>query len=147
MAGNALCPFALRPPSVSIKGQLADHNTRHRRGKHIAGKMDIEIQPRKGDERRERDGRIAEAAVRFRQNRRAYDRGQGMTRWERIVCGVSDEQPHAAVQPAGARAGDEVLQAYVAHQHADRQTAEQKKPSAKSPGSTESSMCRKLRTA
>ena len=97
MAGNALCPSALRPPSVSIKGQLADHNTQHRRGKHIAGKMDIEIQPRKGDERRERDGRIAEAAVRFRQNRRADDRGQGMTRWERIVCGVSDEQPHAAV--------------------------------------------------
>ena len=47
----------------------------------IAGKMDIEIPPRKGDERRERDGRIAEAAVRFRQNRRADDRGQGMTRW------------------------------------------------------------------
>lgn len=57
-----------------------------------------------------------------------------MTRWERIVCGVSDEQPHAAVQPAGARAGDEVLQAYVAHQHADRQTAEQKKPSANAHG-------------
>ena len=79
--------------------------------------MDIEIQPRKGDERRERDGRIAEAAVRFRQNRRAYDRGQGMTRWERIVCGVSDEQPHAAVQPAGARAGDEIFQAGITHQH------------------------------
>ena len=76
MAGNALCPSALRPPSVSIKDQLTDHNTQHRRGKHIAGKMDIEIQPRKGDERRERDGRIAEAAVRFRQNRRADVRGQ-----------------------------------------------------------------------
>ena len=143
MAGNALCPSALRPPSVSIKGQLADHNTQHRRGKHIAGKMDIEIQPRKGDERRERDGRIAEAAVRFRQNRRADDRGQGMTRWERIVCGVSDEQPHAAVQPAGARAGDEVLQAYVAHQHADRQTAEQKKPLPAIFFCTQQSVCRR----
>ena len=50
--------------------------------------------------------------------------------------------PHAAVQPAGARAGDEVLQAYVAHQHADRQTAEQKKPLPAIFFCTQQSVCR-----
>ena len=40
-----------------------------------------------------------------------------MPRGERIVRGIGDQQLHAAVQPAGARAGDEIFQAGITHQH------------------------------
>lgn len=40
-----------------------------------------------------------------------------MARGERIVRGIGNQQLHAAVQPAGARAGDEIFQAGITHQH------------------------------
>ena len=134
-------------PPLPIQHQQPDSHAQYRTAQDITGKMHVQVQAGERDEHCQRDGRPAKPPVRRRQDGGTDGPGHRMTGWERVVAGAGDQQWYALVQPAGARAGDEALQTYVAHQHADRQTAEQKKPSAKSPGSTESSMCRKLRTA
>ena len=59
---------------------FADQNAQHGRRQHIAGKMNIEIQPGKGNQRCQRDGCITETAVGLRQDRRADDGGQRVSR-------------------------------------------------------------------
>lgn len=99
MAGTSLfsltfsfCPAFFQRLSATAKGRLPDQNAQGRRGEHVAGEMDIEVQPREGDERRQRNGRPAEAAASFCKDRRADDRGQGLARGKGAVLREGDQR-------------------------------------------------------
>lgn len=52
--------------SAIAERQLADQKTQQRCGKHVAREVDVQVQPRHGDEHRERNGNIAETPVGLR---------------------------------------------------------------------------------
>ena len=60
--------------------QLADDDAEHRRGEDIARKVDVQVQPRGRDERRERNGRITKASVCLRQDCCTDDRRERVAR-------------------------------------------------------------------
>lgn len=90
--------------SAIAERQLADQKTQQRCGKHVAREVDVQVQPRQGDEHRERNGNIAETPVGLRQDRCGDRRGQRVSRGERVVRRRGNQKLHGGIEPAGPRA-------------------------------------------
>ena len=112
-AARASAPAVFRRSAIPVR--RAQRRAPQRQARRLeSGRRDTTVKKRSAP----RAGCcIAKTAVRLCQACRTDNGRERVARGERIVRGIGDQQLHAAVQPAGARAGDEIFQAGITHQH------------------------------
>ena len=84
----------IQSSSAAEEGQVSDQDAQEGAGQHVTGPVDIEVEPEKGDERRQGDGGIAEAPVRLRQDRGGDG---GRFRHRKRLCHTARRRPRREI--------------------------------------------------
>ena len=97
---------------------------------HVAGPVDIEVEPGEGDDQGQHEGRDPETAFRREEGPHGGKGDAGVAGGEGIVPRAGDQEPDGVVQVAGPGPGDEGLQDTVADRKLQQQRQGQHQPGA-----------------
>ena len=111
-------------------GQISEKCAQNSARQNIAGVVDKEIRPGKGDHRSEAPGGEAETPIGQKENRSRRKSGQRMPRRKGIPVGRRDQQLHIGKYGKGPRPGNRIFQQEIPEQISRRQAEEEQNPKA-----------------